>query len=236
MPLANRRRIWLLSFGHFTNDMYGNLATSLAPYFVISGRMSAPVAGALVLVYLGGSSVLQPLFGIISDRSGRRWFAVAGPACIGTMMSLLVVAPSTWAVFLLVAAGGVGTAAFHPQGASMVSRMTTRSRGWAMSIFSMGGNLGYGLGPVLASVMVAMSSGLTVLIAIPGLLCSAVMFRYAPGVKSDSMASTGQSLRDARANMASLALIVLVIAIRSGAMSAVIFLAPLYFHAQHLPP
>jgi FSR family fosmidomycin resistance protein-like MFS transporter len=49
------------------------------------------------------------------------------------------------------------------------------------------------------------------------------------------MESAGKSLRDARANLRPLSLIVLLIAVRSGAMSAVIFLAPLYFHAQHLP-
>lgn len=233
---ADMRRVSILGFGHFTNDMYGNLATSLAPYFVLAGKMSAPVAGAVVLVYLAGSSILQPLFGIISDRSGRRWFAVAGPAWIGTTMSLLVIAPSGWVIFVLVALGGVGTAAFHPQGASMVNRVAGASRGWSMSVFSMGGNLGYGLGPLLAAVMVGVDSGWTLLLALPGLVCSSILLRYAPSVKSSTMESTGKSLRDARANVGSLSIIVLVIAIRSGAMSAVIFLAPLYFHAQHLPP
>ncbi len=229
------RRVTLLGVGHFTNDLYGNLATSLAPYFVIAGKLTAPVAGALVLIYLAGSSVLQPIFGIISDRSGRRWFAVAGPAWIGCCMSLLIVAPAAWTVFLLVALGGIGTAAFHPQGASMVNRMAGAAPGRAMSIFSMGGNLGYGLGPVLAAAMVSVGNVWTVCVAAPGLVCSMLLLRYAPQAKSQSMESTGKSLRDARANFRSLALIVLVIAIRSGAMSAVIFLAPLYFHSQGLP-
>lgn len=229
-------RVSLLGLGHFTNDMYGNLATSIAPYFVIAGRLSAPVAGVLILIYLAGSSVLQPFFGIVSDRSGRRWFAVLGPAWIGVAMSLLIVAPTTWVIFLLVALGGVGTAAFHPQGASMVNRVAGLRRGWSMSVFSMGGNLGYGLGPLLAALMVAVGNGWTVFLAIPGLLCSLLLFRYSPNVRSHAMESAGKSLRDARANMSPLAVIVLIIAIRSGAMSAVIFLAPLYFHAQHLPP
>ena len=228
-------RVWLLSFGHFTNDLYGNLATSLAPYFVIAGTLSAPAAGALILVYLAGSSVLQPLFGIISDRSGRRWFAVAGPAWIGCAMCLLIVAPTTGAIFILVAIGGIGTAAFHPQGASMVNRLGGKSRGWTMSIFSLGGNLGFALGPILATVMVAMGSGWTILFAIPGIFCSALLLRFAPTVKSVGMVDAGSSLRDARANLGPLTLLVLVIAIRSGAMSAVIFLTPLYFHDQGFP-
>lgn len=228
-------RVSLLSFGHFTNDLYGNLATSLAPYFVLAGKLSAPAAGALVLVYLAGSSVLQPLFGIVSDRSGNRWFAIAGPGWIAIAMSLLVVAPSVWSIFALIAIGGIGTAAFHPQGAAMVDRVAGRARGWSMSIFSMGGSLGFGLGPILAAMLVGVRTDWTLLAVIPGLICSALLFRYAPSVKSHHMESTGKSLRTARANVVPLAILVLVIAIRSGAMSAVIFLLPLSFHAQHLP-
>jgi FSR family fosmidomycin resistance protein-like MFS transporter len=228
-------RVSLLAFGHFTNDMYGNLAMSMAPYFVLAGKLSAPAAGALVLVFLAGSSFLQPLFGMVSDRSGRRWFAVAGPAWIGCCMSVLILVPEPWMIFALVALGGVGTAAFHPQGASMVNRVSGESRGWAMSIFSGGGNFGYGLGPLLATAMVAIGNGLTALLAIPGLICSFLLLRFAPSVKSDVASGTATSLRAARENLFPLTLIILVIAVRSGAMSAVIFLAPLYFHAQGLP-
>lgn len=228
-------RVTLIAAGHFTNDLYGNLATSLAPYFVLSGRLSTPAAGALILVYLAGSSILQPIFGILSDRSGRRWFAVAGPALIGVCMTALIVAPGGWAIYLLVAVGGVGTAAFHPQGASMISRLAGRRRGWSMSVYSTGGSLGYGLGPVLAALMVAVGNGWTLLLAIPGLVCSGFLFRFAPSVKAHAMESTGSSLRDAKTNLGGLATIVLIIAIRSGAMLSVIFLAPLYFHQQGLP-
>lgn len=229
------RRVSLLSFGHFTNDMYGNLATSLAPYFVLTGRLSAPVAGLMVLVYLAGSSVLQPLFGIMSDRSGKRWFAVVGPGWIAVAMSLLVLAQSVWGIFALIAIGGIGTAAFHPQGAAMVNKVAGRARGWSMSVFSMGGNLGFGLGPILAALLIGIKTDWSALVMIPGLICSALLFRFAPDVKSHHMESTAKSLRTARANTVPLTILVLVIAIRSGAMAAVIFLLPLSFHAQHLP-
>jgi FSR family fosmidomycin resistance protein-like MFS transporter len=229
------RRVWLLAFGHFTNDAYGNLATSMAPYFVLAGKMTPAVAGTVVLVYLAGSSVLQPIFGIVSDRTGRRWFAVAGPMWVGLMMSLMIAAPWAWAIFVCASLAGVGTAAFHPQGASMVNRVAGPARGWSMSIFSMGGNLGFGLGPVLAAVMASANSAWAIAMAVPGIICSSVLFKFAPVVKSQHMESTGKSLRDARQNAGALTIIVLIIAIRSGAMSAVIFLCPLYFHSQHLP-
>jgi FSR family fosmidomycin resistance protein-like MFS transporter len=229
------RRVTLMSAGHLINDMYGNLATSLAPYFVLRGRLSEPVAGALVLVYLAGSSVLQPLFGLISDRTGRRWFAVLGPAWIGIAMSLLVTAPTNWLIFVLVALGGIGTAAFHPQGASMVDRVATRARGWGMAIFSMGGNLGYAIGPLLATALIAVGAGWSALVAIPGLALSGLLYRYAPLVGSHQRGDQSQTLRQAtHGSVLSLALIVLIIAIRSGCQLGFIFLMPLYFHSYHL--
>jgi len=234
-PSVDMRRISLIGMGHFTNDLYGNLATSLAPYFVLAGKLSAPAAGALVLVYLSGSSILQPLFGIISDRSGRRWFAVVGPAWIGCCMCPLVLAPQAWQIFVLVAVGGIGTAAFHPQGASMVNRLAGKNRGHAMAVFSTGGNVGYALGPLLALILFQVHGSWALVATIPGFVISSLLFRYAPTVKSAAMETAGKSLRDARANFGPLARIVLVIAIRSGAMSAVIFLSPLAFHQQGLP-
>ena len=84
-------------------------------------------------------------------------------------------------------------------------------------------------------MMVAIGNRWALLMIIPGVACSSLLFRYAPSVKSAAMTSTGASLRDARSNVKPILIVVLVIAIRSGAMSAVIFLAPLYFHAQGLP-
>ena len=87
-------RVALLSVGHLTNDLYGNLMTSLTPYLIIQGRITATLAGLVLLVYLIGSSVLQPIFGLLSDRSGRRLFASVGPLWIGVATSLFGWAPN----------------------------------------------------------------------------------------------------------------------------------------------
>ena len=49
-------------------------------------------------------------------------------------------------VLLLVLAGGLGVAAFHPEGAKFAAYASGRKRASGMSYFNSGGNAGYALG------------------------------------------------------------------------------------------
>ena len=69
-----------------------------------------------VSVTLSGSSLIQPLFGLWSDRRGAMWLLPAGVAVAGVGIALAADAPSYWLVLLLVLASGLGSAAYHPEG------------------------------------------------------------------------------------------------------------------------
>src|SRR6056297_2946516 len=64
-------------------------------------------------------------------------------------MSLLPVVPTVWALFLVLAIGGLGSALFHPAAASM-ARQAGRRKGLAIGLFGSGGPLGSAVMPVLA--------------------------------------------------------------------------------------
>ncbi len=229
-------RIGIISFGHFTNDMCGNLMTSLTPYLVVRGEITVTVAGLFLLVYLIGSSVLQPAFGLLSDRTGRRYFAVLGPLWVGAAASLFGWAGNAATLLALGAMGGIGSAAFHPQAASMIDRLSRRSKGWAMSLFSMGGNVGFALGPVVAAGVAAVGLHWSVLVLIPGLALTALMALFAPDPSAPLRPEGGDSIRSLGARQwRPLSLIVGVIALRSGVQFALIIFLPLYFHARGLP-
>ena len=59
------------------------------------------------------------------------------------------VAPSFELTALAVGIGGLGVAAFHPEGARYANYASGDRRGTGMSFFSVGGNLGFALGPIL---------------------------------------------------------------------------------------
>jgi FSR family fosmidomycin resistance protein-like MFS transporter len=233
LPTIDYRRVGLLSLGHFTNDMYGSLITSLMPYMVLRGSISATLAGLILLVYLLGSSFLQPIFGHYADRSGRRLLAVLGPIWVGIAAGLVGWSNGAALLFLLAAVGGVGTAAFHPQAASMVGGLSPRSKGWAMSIFSMGGNLGFALGPILAALISIAGLHWSPLIIIPGLLVTALLAMHAPRSEPTTLApSRGTILSVWRSSWRALSLLVSVIATRSAVQFALIIFLPLYYHAH----
>ncbi|HLJ69139.1 MAG TPA: MFS transporter [Chloroflexota bacterium] len=229
-------RVGFLSLGHLMNDMYGNTITALMPYLVIQGRISATLAGLVLLVYLVGSSVLQPFFGLHSDRSGTRVFAIAGPLWIGVAAGLVGWAGNDLELFLLAALGGVGTAAFHPQAASMVAALSPRHRGWTMSIFSTGGNLGFALAPVLAATVAMAGLHWSPIIILPAALLAAVLARRAPEIGSSAGAKMQLKVMPLfRQAWRPLSLVVGVIATRSAVQYALILFLPLYYHNRGFP-
>ena len=69
-------------------------------------------------------------------------------------------APGYVTLLLLLSVGGLGSAAFHPPGASLVARASEgRGSGVRMSLFSFGGALGFATGPI-ASVFLVQRVGL----------------------------------------------------------------------------
>ena len=66
----------------------------------------------------------------------------AGLAAVGLTQSY----PATVAA---VAVSGLGVAAFHPEAARWANYVSRGQRGRGMSMFSLGGNAGFALGPLL---------------------------------------------------------------------------------------
>jgi FSR family fosmidomycin resistance protein-like MFS transporter len=232
-PTIDYRRVALVSTGHLTNDMYGNLIGSLTPYLVIRGQISTSEAGLVVLTYLIGSSVLQPFFGHLSDRSGRRLFAVIGPIWVGVGAVAIALIADTATILLIAMIGGIGTAAFHPQAAAMVERLSHHSRGWVMSIFSMGGNIGFAIGPLIAALIATVGMQYSPLLLIPGVGVTVALALFAPPVGGRASTVAAEPLRrTVSRTWRSLSAVVGIIALRGGIQYALLLFLPLYYHAQ----
>src|SRR5439155_7451505 len=121
------------------------------------------------------SSVIQPLFGLWSDRRGALWLLPSGVALAGIGIALAAVAPSYWLAAVCVVVSGLGIAAYHPEGSKFAAYASGRRRASGMSLFSIGGNIGYALGPTLPTPLV-LWLGLPgdVLLPAPGLGLAAV--------------------------------------------------------------
>jgi FSR family fosmidomycin resistance protein-like MFS transporter len=230
----DRRAMLLLSGGHLATDFANGALPALLPYFKERFGLSYTFAALLMLASAASSSVIQPLFGLWSDRRGALWLAPAGVALAGIGIALAADAPAYWLVFALVVASGIGIAAFHPEGSKFAAYVSGRKRASGMAAFSIGGNLGFALGPLGAGALVAafgLRGGL--LLAVPGLVVAGLLvlrYRYlagfAPRPGSVATASAGEDRPRA------LVLLLAVIAVRSLSWWGLITFVPLWEIAQ----
>jgi FSR family fosmidomycin resistance protein-like MFS transporter len=106
-----------------------------------------------------------------------------GARRVVSVLSLIGLATSREALALILIAGGLGAAAFHPPAAALAHRLGGERRGFAMSVYITGGTLGFSLGP-LCFAPFAQYFGLewTPLLALPGLAVVAFFIRRVPAI------------------------------------------------------
>ena len=218
-----------LSTGHAATDFANGALPALLPFFVDRFSLSYTLAAALILASAASSSLIQPLFGAWSDRRGALWLLPAGVALAGIGIALAAAAPSYWLVFLLVVVSGVGVAAYHPEGSKFAAYASGRKRASGMSLFSVGGNIGFALGPTVTTPLV-LAFGLTggLLLSVPCLAVAALLVavtRYLSSFAPDSGTQASVSGQD---RPGALVLLLAVIAFRSVAWFGLVTFVPLW--------
>ncbi len=177
----------VVACAHMINDVYASFVLPLLPRIMGELGLSIALAATLAVAFSIASSLPQPLFGYLSDRFGRRTFAVLGPVVGGVFVSLLGWAPGFWTLTALLVVGGIGSAAFHPPGASYAVRLSEgRGGGVRYSLFAFFGSVGFAIGPVLAVALVQ-SRGLEGMwiAMLPALACAPLVFLALPAGRAD---------------------------------------------------
>ena len=171
----------VLSAGHLFTDLNQGAVAALLPFLVSERGLTLAAAGALVLAATVSSSVVQPLFGIFSDKRPLPALMPLGVLLGGVGLALVGVAPSYTLTFVCVVVSGIGVAAFHPEAARFANYVSGSGRARGMSFFSVGGNAGVALGPVLTTPLVVLL-GLpgALLLALPAAIMAAVLFHEIP--------------------------------------------------------
>lgn len=172
---TNRAGVALMSAVHVVDDLYQGVVPALLPFLVAERHYTYAAASGLVLAATVLSSVAQPLFGWWTDRRPRRWMITAGLLLAAAGIAASGLTSSYTLTWLALALSGLGVAAFHPE-AARAARAASGSSARAMSVFAVGGNLGYALGPVVATpVLVLAGVEGTWLLALPALVAAAVL-------------------------------------------------------------
>ena len=196
MPFRDldRRGLTVLAAGHTVADLCQGAVPALIPFLIAERGYSYSAVGALLLFVTVGSSIIQPAFGAVSDRLSLSWLMPVGVALAALGIAFAGLAPSFELTALAVGIGGLGIAAFHPEGARYANYASGSRRGTGMSLFSFGGNIGFALGPILITPAVLLFglSG-TVLVAIVPACVAVVLALELPKLKARTATAAAEN-------------------------------------------
>jgi MFS transporter, FSR family, fosmidomycin resistance protein len=218
-----------LSAGHCATDFANGALPALLPFMVDRFSLSYTLAAVVMLASTAASSLVQPLFGAWSDRRAVIWLLPCGVAIAGMGIALAAAAPSYWLVILLVVVSGLGVAAYHPEGSKFAAYTSGSKRASGMSLFSIGGNIGYALGPTATTPLI-LALGLTggLLLALPVLAVAVVLVLVLPFLRSFVPEPGSGTAAAGDDRPGALALLLGVIAFRSVAWFGLITFVPLW--------
>ncbi|HET8984914.1 MAG TPA: MFS transporter [Trueperaceae bacterium] len=227
----------LLFCAHFFNDLFAGTLAALLPTLQLRFDASEVMLAAFVATLSFSSSMLQPLFGAVADRVGRRVVAAVGVITTSAILSLMGISPSPWLLLPLLLFGGLGSAAFHPSAISLARSAVSRNRGLAMGIFSAGGTFGMAMGPLVIGLFLINGwLHLTPWLMVPGILFGLLIYLLVPVQPRDPAAHKGK-LFDADLFTGPVGRLCIAGVLRSISWTAIINGAPLWLvHARGLGP
>lgn len=238
---VDRRGIATLAVGHACVDVTQGAVPALIPFLIRDRHWSYGAAGALVLAMTASSSLLQPLFGWLADRRSLSWLLPGGVvlAAVGIALAGLL-SDSEPLTFALVGLAGLGVGAYHPEGARYANYVSGARRASGMSLYSVGGNVGFALGPILVTPLV-LAAGLhgTLFLLLPLLAVALLLARELPrlhGFHPARRAAGQPAARPAHGGpdrWRPFARIAAIAGVRSGAYFGLQAFVPAYFIARY---
>ncbi len=174
------RSLGFLSVSHMVNDVSQGAIPALLPFLVVEHGLSYLAVSGVVLSATVISSIIQPFLGFYSDRHPAPWLMPLGMLAGGIGVALSGIAPSYWILIASVLLSGMGVAAFHPE-SSRYANYVSGQRATGMSFYTVGGTLGFSLGPVLLTPLV-LKLGLrgTLLMVVPSVLMAVPLLYELP--------------------------------------------------------
>jgi MFS transporter, FSR family, fosmidomycin resistance protein len=217
-----------LSGGHLAVDFASGSVPALIPFMTDRFHLGYALAAMLLLTATASSSLVQPLFGFLSDRRGALWLIPGGTMLAAVGVGGAAISPVYPLVLLLVLAGGLGIAAFHPEGSKFAAYASGRKRASGMSYFNTGGNAGYALGAFATGQLVVWLGLVGGLVAmVPVLLVSLALVRVVPHL-SRLTPETGSAFTRGDDRRRAMTLLGVVIALRSVAWFTLLAFVPLW--------
>lgn len=229
--------LWLLSIGHLIVDLSQGILPILTPLLAQSLDLNYFQVGTIALAFTLSSAIIQPVFGVLSDRYSMPWLMPLGLFLSGFGLALTGMVNSYELLLVVVLLSGIGVAGYHPEGSKLAHYVSVEGKaGSSMAVFSVGGNVGFALGPMLALFALSFA-GLNSIygVMIPGILGALIFLYLMPRFKKILAEKSPQKKKDVQQNISSnnrvgsLILLILYVTIRSWIHSGLVYFIPFYF-------
>jgi MFS family permease len=172
MILTFRKELILAALAGTIAVMGLGFIIPLFPIYVAQKGATNFQLGLIVSGFTISQFLVQPFFGGLSDRFGRKLFMVGGLACYGVVASLYILADTLSHVFLIRLLHGVGAGMIWPAlAAFVIDQAPMERRGETMGFLSSMEMFGFAVGPLLGGTLYSLGG-----MDLPFLGCSILAF------------------------------------------------------------
>ncbi len=236
MSLFKNKLLWSVAIGHFATDLNANIIPIAFPLLMASLNLSYVGVAFIATMYTVTSSLSQPLFGYMADRFGTRLLAPGGLLWGAIFISGFGFAPDYVWLIIIATLAGLGAGAFHPQGAMNASLLSEERKGTAVSVYMLGGNFGYSLGPVIGAALFA-TFGLrgSVFMLVPGIISALWLYQAMFAVeqhRKKAVKTAAKSSTKLDVPIVGIASLILLIMLRSWTQGGINNFLPLLYESK----
>lgn len=232
----NLNVLLLLSFAHGITDLSQGAIPVLLPFFQNAFQLTYTQIGLIVLVSNLTACLSQPVFGYVSDKTTAKWLMPIGCLLSALGVGLTGLSWSFALLLIMVAFSGIGVAAFHPEASKFTHFASGEKKASGMSVFSVGGNLGYAFGSIIITgLLIHWGLSSTIYLAIPGLLVAIILWTRLGRIASNSNSLEENSSLGKKESFSwqkiapALSILLFFIVLRSWIQSGLATYIPLYY-------
>ncbi|MDR1069816.1 MAG: MFS transporter [Gracilibacteraceae bacterium] len=221
---------YLTMFGHICADLNQGALPALLPFLVLNYGFSYAMAAGLVFAANLVSAVIQPLFGYLGDRVSCPWFMSLGIFLAGGGLAVVGFLDDYWLIFAAALVSGTGVALFHPEGGRISNLAAGENKGAGMSVFAVGGNIGFAVGPIITTTaLLGLGMKGTAVLLVPAVAAAGIILAQNGKLKSFTAKLAGQSAvqRD-RDRWGAFSLVVVLLSLRSVVYYSLTTFIPLF--------
>ncbi|MER3553217.1 MAG: hypothetical protein C4331_02375 [Meiothermus sp.] len=231
----HRKSILAITLAHVSVDIQTGSLAVLLPLLLSTFNLNYAAAAAIITANNIIIAVAQPLFGILGDHKSYKWMVPVGCLLTGAAMVSVLWQPYYGLVLAAVILSGIGSAMFHPEALSRIRAVSGAKATSGTSFFFSGGNVGFALGPIFATVLLerlGKAGGLLMLL--PTLLAAVLLWTQWETIaqqgakKAKTVAAS--AVRPWQAAAGLVAFLMLLITLRSTVVTGLQSFIPLYFH------